>query len=77
VIGLPITVAQVPLDGLVQGMVSAGLPEPLARVFASFDTNSAAGRVAEVTTDFRRITGRDPQRFDEWLAANKNVFAGH
>ena len=76
-IGKPITVVQVPLEGLVQGMVSAGLPEPLARVFASFDTNTAAGRVAEVSGDFRRITGRDPQRFDEWLAANKNVFAGH
>jgi NAD(P)H dehydrogenase (quinone) len=58
-------------------MVSAGLPEPLARVFASFDTNTAAGRVAEVSGDFRRITGREPQRFDDWLAANAKLFAGH
>jgi NAD(P)H dehydrogenase (quinone) len=74
-IGKPITVVQVPLEGLVQGMVGAGLPEPLARVFASFDTNTAAGRVAEVSGDLRRITGRDPQRFDDWLAANKASFA--
>jgi NAD(P)H dehydrogenase (quinone) len=75
-IGKPIAVVQVPLEGLVHGMVSAGLPEPQARVFASFDTNTAAGHVAEVSGDFRRITGRDPQRFDDWLAANKKLFAG-
>jgi NAD(P)H dehydrogenase (quinone) len=74
-IGKPIAVVQVPLEGLVQGMVGAGLPEPVARVFASFDTNTAAGRVAEVTGDFKRITGRDPQSFDDWLAANKKLFA--
>jgi NAD(P)H dehydrogenase (quinone) len=68
-------VVQVPLEGLVQGMVGAGLPEPLARVFASFDTNTAAGRVAGATGDFRRITGRDPQSFDDWLAGNKKLFA--
>jgi NAD(P)H dehydrogenase (quinone) len=73
-IGKPIAVVQVPLESLVQGMTGAGLPEPLARVFASFDTNTAAGRVAEVTSDFRRITGRDPQPFDDWLAANKGLF---
>ena len=75
VIGKPIAVVQVPLDGLVQGMVSAGLPEPLARVFASFDTNTAAGRVAEVTTDFQRITGREQQPFRSWLDANKAALA--
>ena len=73
----PIAVVQVPLEGLVQGMVGAGLPEPLARVFASFDTNSAAGRVAELTSDFRRITGRDPLAFDDWLAANRPLFSAN
>jgi NAD(P)H dehydrogenase (quinone) len=75
-IGKPIAVVQVPLEGLVQGMVGAGLPEPVARVFASFDSNTAAGRVAGISGDFRRITGRDPQPFDDWLAANKALFAG-
>jgi len=74
-IGKPIEVVQVPLEGLVQGMVQAGLPEPLARVFASFDTNTEAGRVAEVTGDFERITGRQPQSFEDWLQANKAALA--
>lgn len=74
-IGRPIAVVQVPLEALVQGMVGAGVPEPVAHVFASFDTNTAAGRVADVTGDFRRLTGREPLAFDEWLAANKGLFA--
>lgn len=74
-IGKPIEVVQVPLEGLVQGMVQAGLPEPLARVFASFDTNTEAGRVAQVTGDFERITGRQPQSFEAWLQANKAALA--
>ena len=55
--GKPIQVIPVPLEGLVQGMIGAGLPEPIARTYASFDTNTAAGRVAEVTGDFKALTG--------------------
>jgi len=73
-IGRPIQVVQVPLEGLVQGMVAAGLPEPLARVYASFDTNTALGRVAEVTRDLQRITGVAPQSFDGWLTQHQSAF---
>lgn len=73
-IGKPIEVVQIPLEALVQGMAQAGLPEPLARVFASFDSNTEAGRVAVVTDDFERITGRKPQTFQAWLEANKAGF---
>jgi NAD(P)H dehydrogenase (quinone) len=47
----------------------------LARVLASFDTNTADGRVATVTNDFYRITGRQPQSFTEWLAQHRAPFA--
>ncbi|MNU06386.1 hypothetical protein D3C72_2515620 [compost metagenome] len=57
-------------------MVGAGLPEPLARVFASFDTNTAAGRVAELSGDFNALTGTDPLPFAAWLEANKAALAG-
>lgn len=72
-VGKPIDVVQVPLEELVQGMIQAGLPEPLARVLASFDTNTAAGRVAEITEDFKRITGRQPQAFEDWLQSNQEA----
>lgn len=69
-VGKPLQVVHVPPAGLIQGMVSAGLPEPLAAVFASLDTNTAAGRVAEVTGDFQKLTGVAPQPFAQWLMAN-------
>lgn len=74
-IGKPITVAQIPLEALVQGMVGAGLPEGLARVFASFDINTAAGRVENVTDDFEAITGRKPQSLGTWIADHQAALA--
>jgi len=73
--GKPLEVVQVPVEGLVQGMIGTGLPEPLARVFASFDTNTAAGRVAEVTGDYTTLTGVEPLPFETWLAANAAALA--
>lgn len=72
----PITVIPVPVEGLIQGMVGAGLPPPLAQVFASFGTNTAAGHIGRVTGDYRKITGQAPQRFADWLQAHKGALAG-
>jgi NAD(P)H dehydrogenase (quinone) len=74
--GKPIEVVQVPDEGLVQGMVAGGLPEAVARVFTSFDTNTRMGRVARITDDFRHLTGVEPQKYRAWLAANKTAIAG-
>ncbi len=74
-VGKPLAVVQVPEDALVQGMTGAGLPEPVARLFASFDTNTKQGGLAIVTGDVKTLTGSDPQSFVEWLAANKAAFA--
>jgi NAD(P)H dehydrogenase (quinone) len=75
-VGKPLSVVHVPLAALIQGMVAAtGWPEALAAVFASFDTNTKAGRVATVTDDFRRLTGVAPVAFADWLAANKAAFS--
>jgi NAD(P)H dehydrogenase (quinone) len=75
-VGKPIEVIHVPVESLVQGMVAHGMPEPMARLFASFDTNTAAGGIAEVTGDFTALTGVDPLPFQKWLAANKQVLSG-
>jgi NAD(P)H dehydrogenase (quinone) len=75
-VGKPLQVVPVPVEGLVQGMVAHGLPERLARVFASFDTNTAAGRVAQLTGDFRALTGVEPQSFEAWLAQAAPALAG-
>jgi NAD(P)H dehydrogenase (quinone) len=74
--GRPISVVHVPLEGLIQGMVAAtGWPVELATIFASFDTNTKAGRVASVTQDLRKLTNREPQKLDDWLVANKAALA--
>jgi NAD(P)H dehydrogenase (quinone) len=51
-------------------MIGAGLPEPVARVFASFDAAAAAGNLAGSPADFKALTGRDPQSFEDWFASN-------
>ena len=73
--GKPLNVVDVPVDGLVQGMVGAGLPEPLARVFASFDTNISKGGLSGVTSEFKALTGVEPQPFEDWLKENAKALA--
>jgi NAD(P)H dehydrogenase (quinone) len=76
-VGKPLNVVHVPLEGLIQGMAAAtGMPEAMAAVFASFDTNTRVGRVAAVTGDYRKLTGVAPVKFDDWLTANKTALAG-
>jgi NAD(P)H dehydrogenase (quinone) len=75
-VGKPLAVVDVPLEGLVQGMTAHGFPEPIARVFASFDANTAAGGFADVTGDYKAITGSEPQRLADWCAANQAALAG-
>lgn len=65
--GKDITVIDVPLEGLVQGMVGAGLPEPVARVYASIDTMVGVGGLATITSDFQTLTGVAPQSFEDWM----------
>lgn len=72
----PLQVVPVSAEALVKGMMESGMPETVARLLASFDTNTAAGRAGTVTEDFKRITGTTPQPFAEWVAANKDALNG-
>ncbi|MFG6441072.1 NAD(P)H-binding protein [Roseateles sp. LKC17W] len=71
--GRGLSVVQVPLAAIVNGLQGAGLPAPLAEVYASFDTNTGAGRVADITGDFEALTGRKPRSFDDWLVHNADT----
>lgn len=75
-VGKPLAVVQVPEEALVQGMTGAGLPEPVARLFASFDTNTRQGGLSIVTGDVKTLTGKDPVPFQAWLKENAAAF-GH
>jgi NAD(P)H dehydrogenase (quinone) len=72
--GKEITVIDVPVEGLVQGMVGAGLPEPVARVFASIDTMIGHGGLARITGDFKALTGVEPQSFEAWVESQASAF---
>lgn len=71
----PVTYVPIPVEALVQGMVGAGLPEPLARVFASFDVAIAKGELARPTGDFERLTGRKPQSVRDFLGSRSEALA--
>lgn len=71
--GKQIAVVDVPLEGLVQGMVGAGMPEPVARVFASVDTMIGSGGLARITGDFKALTGSEPQSFEAWMKSQAPV----
>jgi NAD(P)H dehydrogenase (quinone) len=75
-VGKPLKVVQVPVDGLIQGMIGGGLPEPVARMVASFDVNAAQGGFEGVTGDYKVLTGREPQSFEDWLKAKAKAFGG-
>jgi NAD(P)H dehydrogenase (quinone) len=68
--GKPLNVVHVPVDGLVQGMIGAGLPEGMARMFASFDDATARGSLSGTSADYKAITGVEPQALEPWLKAN-------
>lgn len=72
--GKEITVIDVPVEGLVQGMVGGGLPEPVARVFASIDTMVGNGGLAGITGDFKTLTGTEPQSFESWVESQAEAF---
>lgn len=68
--GKPLAVVQVPVEGLVQGMLGAGLPEGVARTFASFDVAIAKGDLSGNAGDYKALTGVEPQGFEAWVKAN-------
>jgi NAD(P)H dehydrogenase (quinone) len=68
--GKPLNVVHVPVEGLVQGMIGAGLPEGIARMFASFDDATARGSLSGTSADYKAITGAEPQALEPWLKAN-------
>lgn len=74
--GKPLSVVAVPEEGLIQGMIGAGLPEPVAKMFASFDVATRRGDLAQVTGDYKTLTGRDPAPLGPWVTANAKVLQG-
>lgn len=71
----PLTVVRVPLDGLIQGMIGAGLPAGVATVLGSFDAAQKGGFLDGNSEEFETLTGRKPRPFEDWLAENTTALA--
>lgn len=71
--GKPVTYIPVPLEAAVQGMVGAGLPQPLAETYASFDDAVAQGFFDKVTSTVEDLTGRKPTSVTEFLSAHRQA----
>ncbi|PHR21005.1 MAG: NAD(P)-dependent oxidoreductase [Hoeflea sp.] len=60
-------------DDLVKAMVDAGLPEFMAKVFASFDEAMAKDYLSVATGDLEKLTGQAGQSVRDFLIANKTT----
>jgi NAD(P)H dehydrogenase (quinone) len=71
--GKPITYVPLELEQLIQGMVGAGLPRPIAETYASIDTAIAQGQFAGVSNGVEKLTGTKPASVAEFLTAQLAV----
>ncbi len=71
--GKPITYIPLELEQLIQGMVGAGLPQPIAETYASIDTAMAQGQFDVVSKGVEELTGTKPASVIEFLTAQLAV----
>ncbi len=69
--GKTVTYVPVGIEDVVNGMVGAGLPRPVAEIFASFDTATAQGNLDVVTNSFEELTGHKPMSVAEFISAHR------
>jgi NAD(P)H dehydrogenase (quinone) len=71
--GQQVTYVPLDLEVLIQNMVAAGLPRPIAEAYASFDAGIAGGYFSEVSPAFEELTGRKQISVAEFLAAQAEL----
>lgn len=66
----PIAVVPVSVEQLAEGMKKAGLPAPMADMFAGIDVAVSKGALQRVGDGVKSLTGQAPQSVKELLKAN-------
>lgn len=74
--GKPLKVVHVTDAQLAEGLKAAGLPEGFIPTVVSFDANTREGKIAMVTDDAEKLSGRKPTSFEDFIAASKAAFLG-
>jgi NAD(P)H dehydrogenase (quinone) len=69
--GKPLTAVAVTDEQLGQGMRGAGLPDFVADMLVSADANIRAGNFDLVTSDFTKLTGKQPETLKAFFVAHK------
>lgn len=73
--GKPVTYVAIPHAALVDGMVGAGLPRPIAEVYASFDAGITAGVLDVAPGAVESLTGTAPTSVKDFLTSIREAFA--
>ena len=68
--GKPVSAIAIDAPSLIAGLTGAGVPEPIAKLLAAFDTAQARGEFAVQSSAIRDLTGREPQSIRGFLAAH-------
>jgi NAD(P)H dehydrogenase (quinone) len=71
--GKQVTYVPLELEVLIQNMVAAGLPRPVAEAYASVDTATAQGQFDTVSNTVEALTGRQPLSVAEFLTAQADT----
>jgi hypothetical protein len=58
----------------VQRFLDAGFPEHYGKFLAYLEASSAKGIEERMNDVVENVTGRPPQKFDEWVAENRAAF---
>jgi len=74
--GKPVTHIAVPADGLLQGLLGAGLPPAMAAGLTAFDVAAAQGFHAITTSVVKDWTGREPITVRDFLTAHRDALTG-
>lgn len=75
-VGKAIRHVAVSVEDVVSGMQAAGLPEGLARLYATFETAVENGDVADVSDTVQRLTGRRAQSVREFMGTQRSALGG-
>lgn len=69
--GKPLAYVPIELEAVIEGMVSAGLPQPIAEIYASFDTAIAQDTFETVSSAFEDLTGQKPTSVKAFLTEHQ------
>lgn len=74
-LGRSLRVVDITTEQAADGLAASGLPRPVADAVAASFQAIREGRVVELTTTVRDITGREPIRFADWAAKHAAIVA--